>query len=275
MKEEVRNSPEMASHREAVETAEKEREESEYAFEAHRRKGKETWEQFIARSKTDPELVEARRTRDEKRRMQNEAGNRLEAAVNNYPQIQEAQNELDQADQLLDEVKTELSLIKDGLKQIESRCVDLYGDDFWRRGWRVAEVKWKEILERKQKEWAMRDSERYGHVLENQSFEDPLIIETNAGTIYAAIDAGVPKRGKEKPNEDRVFVFPATEAGTISRLMAIDGMGGEGDGNTAAEIFARVAQVGTVEQATVQEIQNNAGDEMLEVGIESGGICHA
>jgi serine/threonine protein phosphatase PrpC len=108
----------------------------------------------------------------------------------------------------------------------------------------------------------------YDHINEipTNRLDDPRIIRGRHGEIAFGVDEG----GRpEKPNEDRVVINTDRDAFAV-----IDGMGGMGKGDQAAQILAEIIQKGFEHDIEMADVQKIAARHMNREGVGRGGACY-
>jgi serine/threonine protein phosphatase PrpC len=120
---------------------------------------------------------------------------------------------------------------------------------------------------------AEKKGETYGYLVESASFGEPVELQFKGKTIFLAVDKGLPKPGYEtQPNEDRIVVINAADEIVLAD---IDGMGGYGHGDVAAEIFGNTIRDGVEIKASTNKIVLEASRQLLQNGLENAGVCFA
>lgn len=99
----------------------------------------------------------------------------------------------------------------------------------------------------------------------DKGFEHARIIETPHGRLAFGIDIGV---GRER-QEDRLVIDTTKEAYAV-----IDGMGGMGKGDEAAQALAETLQKGFAIETPFSVMQEEASLLMLQRGVIRGGACY-
>lgn len=106
----------------------------------------------------------------------------------------------------------------------------------------------------------------FNEVIQNR-LENPLIIKGKNGTIGCATDEGF--NYKEGVNEDAVVVNTEKDG-----FVMIDGMGGPGKGQAAAQILANAFKEGLEQDMDFATMQQNAYERMRDQGLGKNGACY-
>lgn len=97
--------------------------------------------------------------------------------------------------------------------------------------------------------------------------DKPKFVKAVNGTITYGTDEGI---GYKDKNEDAVVV----NTGKGNGFAVIDGMGGEGRGDEAAQILAEEFQKGLNEGSSFEDIQKSAHERMEVARLGCGGACY-
>jgi serine/threonine protein phosphatase PrpC len=99
-----------------------------------------------------------------------------------------------------------------------------------------------------------------------EGFDKVRRIEGKSGLIVLGTDIGI----QRKKNEDALVINTGKD-----RFAVIDGMGGEGNGDIAAGVFAEELKSGFAADTPTDEIQIKAHRRMQEASLGNGGACYA
>jgi hypothetical protein len=271
IREEAISAPDLKNQKESYDQLNRLNSDADATYFSYRNTN-ESFEDFARRaevSEPESELYHARRYRDETRTKVKAARKEFEAAIDSHPEVAAQKLRFDDLANQIEFLENQVDSIK---KEI-SRLKEIGDREYLVHGMQRVVAQQRKILKEKRAEWRHIDSETTGYVLENASFNEPRVVEALTGTIYIAVDAGVPKDpAHPEPNEDRVFI---KHQGEKVELWIIDGIGGYGQGSLAAEILARTAQENADEYLEPVQIQRLASDEMIRVGLKKDGACYA
>ena len=96
--------------------------------------------------------------------------------------------------------------------------------------------------------------------------DTPRVVKGRNGKIAFGTDEGI---GYKPVNEDAIFIN--TKANVFA---SIDGMGGMGKGDRAAQILAQEIQRGVRGRSSIQRIISGASNRMAKEGVGKGGACY-